>query len=665
MNRIAVGLFFLSLAINSLVAPSATAQTIRVGQGILSPTTVGNLPTTAADGIIVAVTDGNGVVSCTTGGGTTRTLCEYDANAGAWFEISSAAVLAGRPRVVSDQADATCTARINTAIGSSAGRILVDESCTLTASIDLDQADTIFECLPEITLTKGFNGNLLRILAARITVRGCHLDANKVGPWTGSAVATAAADDSIVENCRIENAEANGINVGTSDRFIVRHNVVLTPDDNGIIITNNSENVRIHDNFSTSGTTASTDAIVVSSGVAATDTSAIVYNNTLEATSGFCVEAGAFTGNAPKYVIVEGNHCTAVASFQGGYSFSNVAMGAITGNTLLTNGQTGSIAGIEVATSSDITVSGNTIDGGTTLSQGMSIDQSSNILVDGNTINGWQATAAKAGIHLVAGVASSNTNDNVVSNNLIIAPATTAVYGIRLQANNASATLSRNLITGNHIVMNGVASSRGIQNSHGSGTQADNALTNNTIENAATGILDNSATGTILTGNHFTNTTSNLTAGSTTPYIQDMIFAHASLPAAADGSSVECTNCTQRSDPCSSGGSGSQAVRVNGAWVCGGGNTYFDSVNVASIASMTLPAGNLFHITGTDAITTMNTCDAANNGRLVHLIFDGILTFTDGNNLKLAGDFVTTADDAIQLICDGTNWYQTSPGSVN
>ena len=29
------------------------------------------------------------------------------------------------------------------------------------------------------------------------------------------------------------------------------------------------------------------------------------------------------------------------------------------------------------------------------------------------------------------------------------------------------------------------------------------------------------------------------------------------------------------------------------------------------------------------------------------LMFQGILTFTDGNNLKLAGNFVTTADDTI------------------
>ncbi|KKK68484.1 hypothetical protein LCGC14_2943580, partial [marine sediment metagenome] len=103
---------------------------------------------------------------------------------------------------------------------------------------------------------------------------------------------------------------------------------------------------------------------------------------------------------------------------------------------------------------------------------------------------------------------------------------------------------------------------------------------------------------------------------------------------------------------------------AGGLDVTAGTSTFADSANVASTATMTLPAGNLFHITGTDAITTMNTCNAANNGRLVTLIFDAVLTFTDGNNLKLAGDFVTTADDAIQLICDGTNWYQTSR-SVN
>jgi hypothetical protein len=85
---------------------------------------------------------------------------------------------------------------------------------------------------------------------------------------------------------------------------------------------------------------------------------------------------------------------------------------------------------------------------------------------------------------------------------------------------------------------------------------------------------------------------------------------------------------------------------------------------VASATTTALPAGNLFHITGTTAITTLNTCDTANAGRAVTLIFDGILTFTDGNNLKLAGNLATSADDTISLICDGANWYETAR-SVN
>ena len=44
------------------------------------------------------------------------------------------------------------------------------------------------------------------------------------------------------------------------------------------------------------------------------------------------------------------------------------------------------------------------------------------------------------------------------------------------------------------------------------------------------------------------------------------------------------------------------------------------------------------------------------------LVFDGILTFTDGNNLKLAGNLVTSADASITLVCDGANWYEKGRG---
>lgn len=84
---------------------------------------------------------------------------------------------------------------------------------------------------------------------------------------------------------------------------------------------------------------------------------------------------------------------------------------------------------------------------------------------------------------------------------------------------------------------------------------------------------------------------------------------------------------------------------------------------VASATAMPVPTGRVFHVTGTTSITSVLTTGLA-AGAVVTLIFDGVLTFTDGNNLKLAGNFVTTADDTITLAFDGTNFFEVAR-SVN
>lgn len=78
--------------------------------------------------------------------------------------------------------------------------------------------------------------------------------------------------------------------------------------------------------------------------------------------------------------------------------------------------------------------------------------------------------------------------------------------------------------------------------------------------------------------------------------------------------------------------------------------------NVASATTTTLGEdGNMFKITGTTTITSV-TIKAA--GTVVVLWFAGILTFTDGSNLVLQGNFTTAADDTITLVSDGTNWIE-------
>jgi hypothetical protein len=84
-----------------------------------------------------------------------------------------------------------------------------------------------------------------------------------------------------------------------------------------------------------------------------------------------------------------------------------------------------------------------------------------------------------------------------------------------------------------------------------------------------------------------------------------------------------------------------------------------DIVDIASAATVTLRTyQDTFRITGTTSITTIDT--AGHTGHKVTLIFSGSLTVTDGSNLRLAGNFVTSANDTITLICDGSNWYETS-----
>jgi hypothetical protein len=84
---------------------------------------------------------------------------------------------------------------------------------------------------------------------------------------------------------------------------------------------------------------------------------------------------------------------------------------------------------------------------------------------------------------------------------------------------------------------------------------------------------------------------------------------------------------------------------------------------VASATALPLPTGSVFHVTGTTTITSIVATNLQ-AGVEITLIFDGALTLTDGGNLKLAGNFVTTADDTIKLVYDGSNFYEIAR-SVN
>lgn len=87
------------------------------------------------------------------------------------------------------------------------------------------------------------------------------------------------------------------------------------------------------------------------------------------------------------------------------------------------------------------------------------------------------------------------------------------------------------------------------------------------------------------------------------------------------------------------------------------------TANIASAAATALWAyTDRMVVTGNTTITSLTGNNWA--GRVITLIFTSALTVTDGGNLVLAGNFVTTADDTLTLIGDGTNWNEVAR-SVN
>lgn len=89
----------------------------------------------------------------------------------------------------------------------------------------------------------------------------------------------------------------------------------------------------------------------------------------------------------------------------------------------------------------------------------------------------------------------------------------------------------------------------------------------------------------------------------------------------------------------------------------GGGTT------VASADPLPVPTGIVFHVSGTTNFTNITTTNMV-TGACFTMIFDGILTITDGGNLKLTGNYTTSADDTLTVCYDGTNYFEVAR-SVN
>jgi len=108
--------------------------------------------------------------------------------------------------------------------------------------------------------------------------------------------------------------------------------------------------------------------------------------------------------------------------------------------------------------------------------------------------------------------------------------------------------------------------------------------------------------------------------------------------------------------------------RQNSFTGSGVGNEILNQPVAPTVASATQPSfaqdQDVFFVSGTTNIAAISS--GGHSGHTIKLIFQAVLTVVDGNNLKLAGNFVTAADSVLVLTCpDGLNWYEVSSRSTN
>lgn len=343
---------------------------------------------------------------------------------------------------------------------------------------------------------------------------------------------------------------------------------------------------------------------------------------------------GIWVGNESDLVIISDNHIKNCGDMGIEYFNNSIGGAYIGGNTMDNTAAFGisvgispnctvignvirdaTTLGIELTLGDHLTCLGNTvIDIGQKLNSGIIINKTSHCTVNGNAIDGVGNAPGDQGIRIFADGASKSDFNNI-SNNVIKLPLSqTDVTGIAMQNNAAGSSCSFNKISGNTIEGNGSLNTKGfVITDPGNGNCTDNIISGNLIKSCAIGvnIAGSNVNNTRLKFNDYISNTVDITDTGTDTIIEE-----------------------------ETGGKGA---------------------DIASAATITVGKGKIFDITG---VTTITSVTASWAGREIILQFDGVLTFTDGSNLKLSGNFVTTADDVIALYCDGTDWFERSR-SVN
>ena len=232
-----------------------------------------------------------------------------------------------------------------------------------------------------------------------------------------------------------------------------------------------------------------------------------------------------------------------------------------------------------------------------------------------------------------------------------------------------SGGLGLNVNTSNPVNI-GTGAATGTVTIGGNGIQAIDIGNGAAAKTVALGSLNSTSTTTILSGsgainlNVNNNAPVNIGTGSTTGTVT---IGGAGIQAITIGNGAAAKTIILGSTDSTSTttiNAGSGGISMGGI-VTLTSDVYVNKGSDATAANeLDIGTGTFFDVAGATNITSIAAADSI-AGRIIVLQFDTTaLTISDGGNLKLAGDMVTSgSDDTLTLISDGTDWWEISRSS--
>ena len=379
----------------------------------------------------------------------------------------------------------------------------------LTTGLTMAATDTALLANPgSVTLrrTAGTN-NLVNITAARVSVRGLHLDGGGSAFPNSASVVRTNAVDTVIAECEVEGAAATATpdcvdSVEGADRLVVRDSIFY----GSVTVHNSDDSLITRNKFFAPGDPAAGYGVNVQSlfsgshanGTRITDNFFRITTN-MFAIVPLSRNAGALP---PANTIISGNVFVAAGNCYGGISVDTSGKTTVSNNAFRVESGVVSAGALEVVASSEVTATGNVFDGGGTADKVVIFNNSSDCVFVGNSVGNYNDAGTSWGVSLlliVAPAAGQKSDRNVIAYNTFSLPA--QGHAVAISVNAATASVSDNQITGNTIY--GTASNtRGVKIDNASNASCTgNIIQDNSINVASYSVQLYQDTNTIIRGN--------------------------------------------------------------------------------------------------------------------------------------------------------------------